>query len=71
VPISVAKEYAMSNWNIKPKRSNKKRAKKIKSALSEREKIRKKIHCNNETAKKKTEFDSEQDRKLMAQMFFK
>jgi hypothetical protein len=61
----------MSNWNIKPKASNKKRAKNIKSAIKKTEKIKEALSCNGETARKKIEYNNEKQRKLMAQMFYR
>lgn len=59
-----------TNWTIKTTRKDKRQANKIKKRIKDIAKIKEKIVCNTETARKSIDYDSEEKRKRMAQDFY-
>jgi hypothetical protein len=59
-----------TNWTIKTTRKDKRQANKIKKRIKDVAKIKEKIGCNTETARKSIDYDSEEKRKRMAQNFY-
>ena len=61
----------MGSWSIQPHKRDNALARGIKKKQREVIKIKEEIECNGESARKDIKFDSEAERKKMAQNFYR